>query len=100
MQGEYVESCHLERPHPPTVLRWHPLKPVLALGWENGEVVLLIHPVGHQTVLPIAHTACITLLEWSGSGSRLVTGDQVSLCILAHVHMQLTDAFIAHMHTS
>ncbi|TMS22663.1 Intraflagellar transport protein 140-like protein [Larimichthys crocea] len=75
-QGEYVESCHLERPHPPTLLRWHPLKPVLALGWENGEVVLLIHPVGHQTVLPIAHTACITLLEWSGSGSRLVTGDQ------------------------
>ncbi|KAG8009125.1 hypothetical protein GBF38_011739 [Nibea albiflora] len=75
-QGEYVESCHLERPHQPTVLRWHPTKPVLALGWENGEVVLLTHPVGHQTVLPITHAACITLLEWSGSGSRLVTGDQ------------------------
>ncbi|KAK9530529.1 hypothetical protein VZT92_012025 [Zoarces viviparus] len=75
-QGEYVDSCHLERPHQPTVLRWHPIKPVLALGWENGEVVLLTHPSGHQTVLPSAHAAAITLLEWSSSGSRLVTGDQ------------------------
>lgn len=79
MQGEHVESCHLERPHQPTVLRWHPTKPVLALGWENGEVVLLTHPSGDQTVLPSTHTACITLLEWSSSGSRLVTGDQVSV---------------------
>ncbi|XP_040922911.1 intraflagellar transport protein 140 homolog [Toxotes jaculatrix] len=75
-QGEYVESCHVERQHQPTVLRWHPTKPVLALGWENGEVVLLTHPSGDQTVLPSTHTACITLLEWSSSGSRLVTGDQ------------------------
>lgn len=79
MQGEYVESCHLECPHQPTVLRWHPTKPVLALGWENGEVVLLTHPSGDQTVLPSTHTACIALLEWSSSGSRLVTGDQVSV---------------------
>ncbi|XP_044193260.1 intraflagellar transport protein 140 homolog [Thunnus albacares] len=75
-QGEYVESCHIERPYQPTVLRWHPTKPVLALGWENGEVLLLTHPSGDQTVLPNAHTASITLLEWSSSGSRLVTGDQ------------------------
>ncbi|XP_034716265.1 intraflagellar transport protein 140 homolog isoform X1 [Etheostoma cragini] len=75
-QGEYVESCHLERPYQPTVLRWHPTKPVLALGWENGEVVLLTHPAGDQTVLASTHAACITLLEWSSSGSRLVTGDQ------------------------
>ncbi|XP_017274041.1 intraflagellar transport protein 140 homolog [Kryptolebias marmoratus] len=75
-QGEHVESCHVERPHQPTVLRWHPIKPVLAVGWENGEVALLIHPSGDQTVLPSSHTAHITLLEWSTSGSRLVTGDQ------------------------
>ncbi|XP_028989874.1 intraflagellar transport protein 140 homolog [Betta splendens] len=74
-QGEYVENCHLERPHQPTVLRWHPTKPVLALGWENGEVVLMTHPSGDLTVLPSTHTASITLLEWSSSGSRLVTGD-------------------------
>ncbi|KAM4524435.1 intraflagellar transport protein 140 homolog [Odontesthes bonariensis] len=78
-QGEYVESCHVERPHQPAVLRWHPLKPVLAQGWENGEVVLLTHPSGDQTVLPSAHTASITLLEWSSFGSRLVTGDEMGV---------------------
>ncbi|KAF3704522.1 Intraflagellar transport protein 140 -like protein WD and tetratricopeptide repeats protein 2 [Channa argus] len=75
-QGEYVESCHVERPHLPTVLSWHPSKPVLAVGWENGEIVLLTHPSGNQTVLPSTHTTSISLMEWSSSGSRLVTGDQ------------------------
>uniref|UniRef100_A0A674PQ19 Intraflagellar transport 140 n=1 Tax=Takifugu rubripes TaxID=31033 RepID=A0A674PQ19_TAKRU len=75
-QGEYVESCHVERPHQPTALRWHPTKALLAIGWENGDVVLLIHPSGEQTVIPSTHTACMLLLDWSSSGSRLVTGDQ------------------------
>ncbi|KAM3859666.1 intraflagellar transport protein 140 homolog [Diretmus argenteus] len=78
-QGEYVESCHVERPYQPMVLRWHPVKPVLALGWETGEVLLLTHPSGEQTILPSTHTACITLLEWSSSGSRMVTGDQMGV---------------------
>lgn len=77
MQGEYVESCHVERPHQATALRWHPTKPLLAIGWENGEVVLLTYPSGDQTVIPSTHTVCMLLLDWSGSGSRLVTGDQV-----------------------
>uniref|UniRef100_A0A8C5EMS2 Intraflagellar transport 140 homolog (Chlamydomonas) n=1 Tax=Gouania willdenowi TaxID=441366 RepID=A0A8C5EMS2_GOUWI len=75
-QGEFVEICHTERPHQPVALRWHPVKPVLAVGWENGEVLLLTHPSGDQTILPSTHAACISLLEWSSSGSRLVTGDQ------------------------
>lgn len=85
IQGEYVENCHLERSHQPTVLRWHPTKPVLAVGWENGEIVLLTHPSGDQTVLPSTHTASVTLLEWSSSGSRLVTGDQVCVAMLRHL---------------
>lgn len=79
MQGEHVESCHIERPHQPTMLCWHPTKPVLALGWENGDALLLTHPSGDQTALSSTHSVCITLLEWSSSGSRLVTGDQVSV---------------------
>ncbi|XP_056152909.1 intraflagellar transport protein 140 homolog isoform X2 [Lampris incognitus] len=78
-QGEFVESCHVDRPYQPTVLRWHPSKPLLALGWEVGEVLLLTHPSGEQTVLPNTHTNYITLLEWSSSGSRLVTGDQMGV---------------------
>ncbi|KAM4624504.1 intraflagellar transport protein 140 homolog [Polymixia lowei] len=78
-QGECVESCHIERPDQPTALRWHPVRPVLALGWENGEVLLLTHPSGEQTALPDTHASCITLLEWSSLGSRLVTGDQMGV---------------------
>lgn len=74
-----MESCHVDRPHRAAVMRWHPTKPVLALGWENGEVVLLTHPSGDQTVFPSTHAARITTLEWSSSGSRLVTGDLVSV---------------------
>ncbi|KAJ3608297.1 hypothetical protein NHX12_025346 [Muraenolepis orangiensis] len=79
-QGEFVESCHVERPDKQaTALRWHPMKPVLALGWESGEALLLSHPSGEQSPLPSTHTAPITLLEWSCSGSRLVTGDQMGV---------------------
>ncbi|XP_059892091.1 intraflagellar transport protein 140 homolog [Gadus macrocephalus] len=78
-QGEFVESCHLERPDQATVLRWHPMKPLLVLGWESGEVLLLSHPSGEQNPLPPTHAAPITLLEWSCSGSRLVTGDQIGV---------------------
>uniref|UniRef100_A0A8C7HMP5 Intraflagellar transport 140 n=1 Tax=Oncorhynchus kisutch TaxID=8019 RepID=A0A8C7HMP5_ONCKI len=81
-QGEHVGSCHVDRPFQPTVLCWHPTKPLLALGWETGEVLLLTHPSGEQTPLPVTHTACITLLEWSSSGSRLITGDQMGVLAL------------------
>uniref|UniRef100_A0A8C5ELC1 Intraflagellar transport 140 homolog (Chlamydomonas) n=1 Tax=Gouania willdenowi TaxID=441366 RepID=A0A8C5ELC1_GOUWI len=78
----YLQQVN-KRPHQPVALRWHPVKPVLAVGWENGEVLLLTHPSGDQTILPSTHAACISLLEWSSSGSRLVTGDQVSNGTLA-----------------
>lgn len=90
MQGEYVETCHVERPHQPTALRWHPTKPLLVIGWENGQVMLLTHPSGDQTAIPSTHTACILLLDWSSSGSRLVTGDQVCYSDdLLHVHITI-----------
>lgn len=76
-QGEHVASCHVERSFQPTVLRWHPSRSMLAVGWETGEVLLLTHPTGEQSSLPATHSESITLLDWSSTGSRLVTGDQV-----------------------
>ncbi|KAI1896231.1 hypothetical protein AGOR_G00092680 [Albula goreensis] len=81
-QGEQVVSCHVERSLQPTVLRWHPSKTVLAVGWETGEVLLLTHPSGEQSSLPSTHTASITLLDWSSTGSRLITGDQMGVLAL------------------
>ncbi|KAK3552069.1 hypothetical protein QTP70_031784 [Hemibagrus guttatus] len=82
-QGERVELCHVERVCAPALLRWHPTKPVLAVGWETGETLLLTHPHGENTPLPNnTHTTCITLLEWSCSGARLVTGDQAGVLVV------------------
>ncbi|KAI4899556.1 hypothetical protein NFI96_017646 [Prochilodus magdalenae] len=78
--GEHVELCHVERGFSPALLRWHPTKPLLAVGWETGETLLLTHPHGEHTLLPPnTHTACISLLEWSFTGARLVTGDQAGV---------------------
>uniref|UniRef100_A0A8C2CEQ9 Intraflagellar transport 140 homolog (Chlamydomonas) n=1 Tax=Cyprinus carpio TaxID=7962 RepID=A0A8C2CEQ9_CYPCA len=76
----FFELCHVERGFSPSLLLWHPTKPLLAVGWETGETVLLSHPSGELTPLPNnTHTACITVLEWSSNGSRLVTGDQAGV---------------------
>uniref|UniRef100_A0A671LEX3 Intraflagellar transport protein 140 homolog n=1 Tax=Sinocyclocheilus anshuiensis TaxID=1608454 RepID=A0A671LEX3_9TELE len=64
----------------PSLLQWHPTKPLLAVGWETGETMLLSHPSGELTPLPNnTYNACITVLEWSSNGSRLVTGDQAGV---------------------
>ncbi|XP_057178232.1 intraflagellar transport protein 140 homolog isoform X2 [Triplophysa rosa] len=79
-QGEHVKLCHVERGFNPSLLQWHPTKPLLAVGWETGETLLLSHPSGEHTPLPAnTHASCITLLEWSSNGSRLVTGDQAGV---------------------
>ncbi|TRY92904.1 hypothetical protein DNTS_005716, partial [Danionella cerebrum] len=79
-QGQYADLCHIERGFSPALFRWHPTKPLLAVGWETGETLLLSHPSGEHTLLPgNTHTACITVLEWSSNGSRLVTGDQAGV---------------------
>uniref|UniRef100_A0A8C9SZL0 Intraflagellar transport 140 n=1 Tax=Scleropages formosus TaxID=113540 RepID=A0A8C9SZL0_SCLFO len=81
-QGEHVASCHVQRSSPASVLRWHPSKAVLAVGWHAGEVLLLSHPSGEQGSLPAAHTSGIAVLEWNGAGSRLLTGDQTGVLAL------------------
>ncbi|XP_030625080.1 intraflagellar transport protein 140 homolog [Chanos chanos] len=82
-QGEHVERGHVERACSPAVLSWHPTKPLLAMGWESGEILLLTHPSGEHTNLPQnTHTASITLLHWSDSGTRLLTGDLAGVLAL------------------
>ncbi|RXN07484.1 intraflagellar transport protein 140-like [Labeo rohita] len=48
--------------------------------------MLLSHPSGEHTPLPNnAHTTCITVLEWSSNGGRLVTGDQAGVMVVWRV---------------
>lgn len=62
-----------------TSTSWHPTRKILAVGFENGEL-LVWNDVDHELFegLPL-HKHAITVLHWSSNGSRLMSGDKVRL---------------------
>jgi len=60
-------------------MAWHPSKKLLAVGWQNGEICIWNEHDKDCHDVPIFHKAVITGVYWNGTGSRLITSDQVSL---------------------
>lgn len=77
MQGEKLLNVKLQRSCAVTSSIWHPTRKIIAVGYENGEL-LIWNAQEHDLFegLPL-HKHPVTLLHWSSNGSRLVSGDKV-----------------------
>ncbi|OWF41021.1 intraflagellar transport protein 140 homolog [Mizuhopecten yessoensis] len=81
-EGEKLLNIPLHRAGQATSVAWHPTKKIVAVGWENGEL-LVWNEVDHELFegLPL-HKTAITVLHWSSSGSRLSSGDKAGVLMV------------------
>ena len=77
-QGEHLAHAAHERHVQCTALAWHPIKKILASGWQNGEVAIWNEQERESYEAVRMHNVEITILHWTSNGTRLVSGDAVS----------------------
>ena len=81
LQGEHVPEAKVRKSRPASALAWHPTRKILAVGWETGELTIW-NDSEHETYeVPLLHKGEITILLWTSNGTKLLTGDAVSLTI-------------------
>lgn len=70
-EGEKLLNIPLTRTCQATAMAWHPTKKILAVGWDNGELLVWNeHDHELHESLPL-HKTSITVLGWSSAGTRL-----------------------------
>ena len=73
-----VDGSSIEKDNTtPVLMVWHPSKKLLAIGWNNGEICIWNESDKDVHEAPIFHKSTLTNMHWNGTGSRLITSDQV-----------------------
>ncbi|XP_070580461.1 intraflagellar transport protein 140 homolog isoform X2 [Ptychodera flava] len=80
-EGELLEHATMQRACPSMSLDWHPVRPIVAAGWENGEILIWNEQERELYWAEHLHKSEVVLLKWSPNGTRLVSGDKNGLMI-------------------
>jgi intraflagellar transport protein 140 len=88
-EGDALPECTIKQVSRPVKLKWHPHKPVLAVGYSKGKILLWDHnsrTLGENRKQPhLQMHAAVTFIEWSPDGSRVITGDEAgNVCVWSY----------------
>lgn len=78
-EGELVEESSIQRSSLVATITWHPVRKILAIGWQSGDVLIWnehdreLHEVGS------IHHSPVNIIHWSNNGNRLVTCDEAGI---------------------
>ncbi|CAL8073471.1 unnamed protein product [Calicophoron daubneyi] len=73
--GERVQGSPISRPHMVSTVAWHPLKPVLCIGWSSGCISFLNVPENNLVDIKQAMQAHIISIVWSSKGTKMISTD-------------------------
>lgn len=79
IQGKLLEGTTIQRTSVVECLMWERHHRILAVGWRSGEISVSNLEDTKDVVYEQSsvHRDAILFLCWNGSGSRLISGDQV-----------------------
>lgn len=81
-EGEPIPDAVMQRSCFSSSKAWYPTKPILAVGWNNGEVLIWNHKEKELYEAAKIHKEDVCLLCWSVNGQRLLSGDKSGLLVL------------------
>ena len=84
IQGKLLEGATIQRTSVVECLMWERHHRILAVGWRSGEISVSNLEDTKDVVYEQSsvHRDAILFLCWNGSGSRLISGDQVWVWLL------------------
>ncbi|XP_033630790.1 intraflagellar transport protein 140 homolog [Asterias rubens] len=78
-EGEPIETSNIQRSCSSSSLAWNPVKPSVAIGWENGEITVWSEQHHELYESPKLHKGEVCLIVWNDAGSRILTADRTGL---------------------